>query len=79
MLVDQYCSSDLDAAVKIGSNTIIKADKHEPGILYKNILILVEISRRCIRDKACRYRHFPQDLRIMRRQLLDYHWSLTHQ
>jgi SpoVT / AbrB like domain. len=58
ILVEQYCSSDLDTAVKIGSNTIIKADKF-PHEIQKHVLNLVElIFRRCIRDKACRCRHF---------------------
>lgn len=58
MLVDQFYSSDLDTAVKIGSNTVVKVDKFPPEI-QKHILTLVElIFRRCIRDKACRCRHF---------------------
>jgi antitoxin component of MazEF toxin-antitoxin module len=58
ILVEQYCSSDLDTAVKIGSNTIVKVDKF-PHEIQKHVLNLVElIFRRCIRDKACRCRHF---------------------
>jgi len=58
ILVDQFYSSDLDTAVKIGGNTIVKADKFPPEV-QKHILTLVElIFRRCIRDKACRCRHF---------------------
>lgn len=58
ILVDQLHSSDLDSAVKIASNTIIKANKF-PAEIQRHILTLVElVFRRCIRDKACRCKHF---------------------
>ncbi|MEM4717517.1 MAG: AbrB/MazE/SpoVT family DNA-binding domain-containing protein [Desulfurococcaceae archaeon] len=58
VLVDQLHSSDLDTAIKIASNTIVKANKY-PAEIQRHILTLVElVFRRCIRDKACRCKHF---------------------
>ncbi|MEM1628014.1 MAG: AbrB/MazE/SpoVT family DNA-binding domain-containing protein [Desulfurococcaceae archaeon] len=58
LLVDQFCGNDLDAAVKIASNIMVKADKFPPE-MQKHVSMLIElIFRRCIRDKACRCKHF---------------------
>lgn len=58
VLVDQFYSKDLDTAVKLASNTIVKLDKF-PTEVQKHVLSLAElIFRRCIRDRACRCRHF---------------------
>jgi len=58
VLVDHYCADDLDRAVKIASNTLVKIDKI-PSDLQQYVSTIAElIFRKCIRDRACRCKHF---------------------
>lgn len=58
LLVDQYKSEDLDTAVRVASNALLRLGKLPQG-LQKHVSIVAElIFRKCIRDKACRCKHF---------------------
>lgn len=61
ILVEQYCSRDLDEAVRTASSVLEKLSSFPPK-LQKHLSLIAElILRKCIRDRACRCKHFyPQ-------------------
>ncbi|MEM0250247.1 MAG: AbrB/MazE/SpoVT family DNA-binding domain-containing protein [Desulfurococcaceae archaeon] len=58
ILVEQYYAKDLDHAVRIASSTLIKLDRMPPEIQHYASTIAELIFRKCIRDRACRCKHF---------------------
>jgi len=57
-LAEQYINDDLETAIRVCSGILVKADKL-PLQIQKHISSLIDlIFRKCIRDRACRCRHF---------------------
>jgi hypothetical protein len=57
-LAEQYINDDLETAIRVCSGILVKADKL-PLQIQKYVSSLIDlIFRKCIRDRACRCRHF---------------------